>query len=264
MEDPLHTIPQEIGPAESTAALKKKRLWRNIFLLNLCISIFLIGIFWLPLKILETDKFFDSPSVNLPQTGELDKEVDSEPASAGSVKNILDPRYVLINASSEKDWAYFDFSRGSEVKIHDPTSLEWDLAFRRGKVLTNGGATNKFGAAGAYDLGRVEFDALTEVPEENYTEDSSTRTETENAALLKWYKYNYLTHKLTAKKSVYAIRTAKGKYAKVQFLSFYCENKETGCIKMRYVYQENGTNSFLKASDSRGASVASNPELKEF
>lgn len=264
MDNPLHTIPQKNSPEESVAALKKKRLWRNVFLLNLCVTILLIGFFWLPPKIFEANEFFDSPSVNLPKTGELDTKIDREPSDADSAKNILGPRYVSINASSEKNWAYFDFSRGGEVKIHDPTSLEWDLAFRRGKVLTNGGATNKFGVGGAYDLGAIEFGALDQVPEENYTEDSSTRTETENETLNKWYKYNYLTHKLTAKKNVYAIRTAKGKYAKVQFLSFYCGNKETGCINMRYVYQKNGSNSFLKALDSRGVPVASNPELEEF
>ena len=42
------------------------------------------------------------------------------------------------------------------------------------------------------------------------------------------------------------MRTADSKFAKVQFKSFYCENKETGCIKMQYVYQDNGSNSFQK------------------
>ena len=85
-----------------------------------------------------------------------------------------------------------------QVKIHDPTSLEWDLAFRRGKVISNGGATNKFGKAGLVDLGDVQFETLLEVPQQNYVQDITTRTETENPVLLKWYKYNYLTHKLTA------------------------------------------------------------------
>jgi len=245
----LDTFPQKID-LDAAAALKKKRLWRNIFLLNLCISIFLIGIFWVPLKVLEVGDFFASPSVNLPQKGQAGKVPQNNPAPAVYVANMLRPRHVLINASSEDDWTYFDFSRGAVVDIYDPSSLEWDLAFRRGKIITNGGATNRFGSAGANDLGEVDFDMLAEAPAEEYIPDSATRTETENKILKKWYKYNYITHKLTAKKNVFAIRTAKGKYAKVQFLSFYCENRETGCIRMRYVFQENGSNRFLKTPAS--------------
>ena len=77
--------------------------------------------------------------------------------------------------------------------------------------------------------------------------DVSTRTDTENPAILKPYNYNYLTHKLKAKKNVYAARTANNKFAKFQFLDFYCDNKEVGCIKIRFVYQGNGSNSFLKS-----------------
>jgi hypothetical protein len=31
-------------------------------------------------------------------------------------------------------------------------------------------------------------------------------------------------------------------------LNFYCDNKEVGCVTIRYVYQDNGTNSFLKSA----------------
>ncbi|MEC7641569.1 MAG: HmuY family protein [Nitrospinota bacterium] len=260
----METNPHNIDPSEESAALKKKRLWRNIFLFNLCVTIFLIAIFWVPLKVLEISDFAESPSVNLPQKGQLDKNVREEATQAVYVKNILAPQSVLINASSDKDWVFFDFSRGSKVDIHDPTSLEWDLAFRRGKVITNGGATNRFGAAGVQDLGEVDFETLTEAPPDSYIQDSATRTETENKILNKWYKYNYITHKLTAKKNVFAVRTAKGKYAKVQFLNFYCANKETGCIKMRYVYQENGESSFMRNSGPWSAVDAAGSQPKEF
>jgi len=33
-------------------------------------------------------------------------------------------------------------------------------------------------------------------------------------------------------------------------LSFYCDNKEAGCVKIRYVYQDNGSNSFLRKGGS--------------
>ncbi len=233
--------------AEIAVFEKKKKLWRNIFLLNLCLSVLLVGFFWVPLKFVQMENFLNSPSVNLPQEGEA-PALNPAAVPMPSMENLLITKTVTINASSEKDWAYFDFSRGAVVEIHDPSSLEWDLAFRRGKVISNGGATNKFGKAGLIQMKEDQFDTVNQVPTENYIEDTSTKTETENPVLLKWYKYNYLTHKLSPKKNVYAMRTADSKFAKVQFKSFYCENKETGCIKMQYVYQGNGSNSFEKTA----------------
>ncbi len=233
---------------------KKKKLWRNLFLLNACISVLLVGIFWLPSKLMQMDDFLNSPSVNRPEEGKIAKS--TAPVPEVTTANQIPSQIITVNASSEKDWAYFDFSRGSVVQIHDPSSLEWDLAFRRGKVISNGGATNKFGKAGLFNLKESDFDVVAQAPLENYVQDQTTKTETQNPILLKWYSYNYLTHKLTAKKNVYAVRTADSKFAKVQFMSFYCENKETGCIKMRYSYQDNGSNSFLNNSIGLASSSA--------
>ncbi|OGW13893.1 MAG: hypothetical protein A3K09_02905 [Nitrospinae bacterium RIFCSPLOWO2_12_FULL_47_7] len=243
MNDSLEAFPspQKHSPEE----LKRKRLWRNLFALNLCLSLLLIALFWIPIKVAELDDTLNKTSIDLPKKGEV-KQTETAQADPVSIPNMLETKTMIINAASEKNWAYFDFSRNQQIDIFDQSSLEWDLAFRRAKVLTNSGASNKIGNAGLIDLGEKDFDSVAEVPLDNYVQDTPTRTEPENAALLKWYKYNYLSHKLTPKKNVYAIRTADKKFAKVQFLNFYCENKELGCIEMRYVYQDNGSNSFLK------------------
>jgi hypothetical protein len=196
----------------------------------------------------QLESFVGSPSVNLPKEGVVPISNTSpvQPAKSSTPSNLLETKLTVINASSEKNWVYFDFSRGGVVKIHDKTSLEWDLAFRRSKVISNGGATNKFGKAGLINLGSPNFDQVVDVPIDKYPPDMSTKTETENPILLKWYSYNYLTHKLSAKANTYAMKTADSKYAKVKFLNFYCANKETGCIKMDYVYQDSGSNQFTK------------------
>ena len=228
--------------------LKKKKLWRNLFLLNLCITFLLVGLYWVPVKMVQLENFVGSPSVNLPKEGvvPISNTSSVQPAKSSTPSNLLETKLTVINASSEKSWVYFDFSRGGVVEIHDKTSLEWDLAFRRSKVISNGGATNKFGKAGLINLGSPNFDQVVDVPLNNYTPDMSTKTETENPILLKWYSYNYLTHKLSAKANTYAMKTADSKYVKVKFLDFYCANKETGCIKMQYVYQGDGSNQFIK------------------
>jgi len=231
---------------------KKKKLWRNLFLLNLCVSLLLVSIFWLPSKLEQVANFLNSPSVNIPEEGKMVEKpankVESKPKT--KLTNLLATQVTTVNASSEKEYVYFDFSSGKPVRILDTSSLEWDMAFRRGKVISNGGASSRLGQAGLIDLGVVEFDEVTEVPMDNYAQDIAAKTETENPVLLKWYNYNYFTHKLTAKKNSYAVRTANGKFAKFQFLSFYCDNKEAGCIKIRYVYQDNGSNSFLRTGSA--------------
>ena len=236
---------------------KKRQMWRKLFWLNLCITLVLVGSFWLPEKLIRLQEFLDSPSVDVPEEGEIvKKEIQKEEPVTIKMGRLLNARVTTVNASSEKEYVYFNLQSGKVIKIHDPSSLKWDLAFRRSKIITNGGASSKLGKAGLIDLGSVEFDKVTEVPKDNYVLDVSTRTDTENPAILKPYNYNYLTHKLKAKGNVYAAKTADNKFAKFQLLDFYCDNKEVGCIKIRFVYQGNGSNSFLKSErDLKTASV---------
>ena len=251
--DPFESPVHMVEPIDQQARQKKK-LWRNLFLFSLCITFLLMGLFWVPIKMVQMENFVSSPSVNLPRKGAITgknsaiSNTSAQPVMRVASSDFLETKLKVINASSEKNWVYFDFSRGEVVDIHDKTSLEWDLAFRRSKVISNGGATNKFGKAGLIDLGSLSFEQVVEVPRDNYIQDMATRTETENPILLKWYRYNYLTHKLTAKPNTYAVKTANSKYVKVKFLDFYCTNKETGCIKMQYVYQNNGSNLFTKSA----------------
>jgi hypothetical protein len=243
------TSPHSSDFSEETA-LQNQKKWKNRFLISLTVSIFLVGIFWLPLKAIQVNDFMDSPSVNLPKTGEVaEKEEEKpQPITVRLPKNTIMPKYVTVNASSETKWVYFNLSQGKTLDIKDPTSLEWDLAFRRGKVITNGGATNKFGQGAVLNMGEMSFLDVLKVPRDQYVADSRNKTESENEELNSWYKYNFLTHKLTARENVYALKSAKGKFAKIQFLSFYCKNGETGCIKLRYTYQSNGTSGFVNAS----------------
>lgn len=145
-------------------------------------------------------------------------------------------------------WAYFDFSRGAVVDIRDRTSLDWDLAFQRHRIISNGGATNPAGQAGILNLGMVDFQAVTTAPESGYISDTGTRPRgiTENKGIARWYDYSIFTHTLKPKGEVYIIRTADNKYAKMRILSYYCEKKKSGCVTIEYVYQGNGSRKFVK------------------
>ncbi len=251
-------------PGPSPEAKKKKKLWKNLFILNLCLSILLIGLFWLPIKLEQMDSFLGSSSVNQSKNGGGPKSSGQAQSIAAVNPNLLEAHGIVIDATNEEEWTYFDFSRGQQVKIIDASSLEWDLAFRRGKIISNGGATNKFGQAGLMDLGEVSFDAVENVPlNRDFVVDEATRTQTESPVLLQWYKYNYITHKLTARKNIYVMRTSDGKYAKILFTSFYCADKQPGCIQMKYVYQYAGSKSFLKNNSGSFSptAVAASPDI---
>jgi hypothetical protein len=150
--------------------------------------------------------------------------------------SLVGPLTYTIDASDPEAWRFFDFSRASRVE--DPEPLEWDLAFRRFNIVANGGE-GFAGKGGALDLGEVAFDSLVEVPAEGY-QASRARRDTVNAALEGWYDYGFTSHLLKPAPRVYALRTADGRYAKLEILSYHCPGALPGCVTFRYVYQGAG------------------------
>ena len=130
----------------------------------------------------------------------------------------------------------FDFSTGSVVESPDP--LGWDLAFRRFMILANGGP-NYAGRGGILDLGITSLDSLTTVPTNGYAGNTPGR-EASNAATAQWYEYNWTSHILSPKPNIFAVRTADGRYAVFQILSYYCPAAQAGCTTIRYRYQGAG------------------------
>nr|WP_221410853.1 HmuY family protein [Ornithobacterium rhinotracheale] len=51
---------------------------------------------------------------------------------------------VQTNAKSYDKWTYYSIEQGKEVAVENPKeSLAWDIAFHRGDVKLNGGASGK-------------------------------------------------------------------------------------------------------------------------
>lgn len=146
------------------------------------------------------------------------------------------PRTVTVDASHPERWRYFDFSRGTVVE--DPGPLGWDLALRRFQLAVNGGP-GFAGRGGALGLGPVDFDSLRVVPDEGYRV-SESGADSVNTALERWYDYSWTSHVLTPRPDVYAVRTADGRYAKLQLVGYYCPGAVSGCLTFRYVYQGGG------------------------
>lgn len=156
------------------------------------------------------------------------------PAPAGDT--LVGPLIYTVDASDPDRWRYFDFSRGSVVS--SPGPLEWDLAFRRFHVVANGGEGFR-GDAGIAGLGPVPFDSVRTVPDTGYVPSVAAR-DTVNPAIEDWYDYSFTSHLLRPKPRTYAVRTADGRHAKLEILSYYCPGARPGCFTFRYVYQGDG------------------------
>jgi len=169
------------------------------------------------------------------------------PEIATFVPSTPDPREVgeqrtgsltyTIDASDPELWQFFDFSRGAEVERPGP--LDWDVAFRRFNVIVNGGP-GFAGQGGAQDLGEASLASVAQLPADGYLQNAEGR-DSVNAALRKWYEYGFSSHLLTPKPNAYAIRTADGRYAKLEILSYYCPGALPGCFTFRYVYDGSGS-----------------------
>lgn len=157
------------------------------------------------------------------------------PRDAG--RALVGPVLYTVDASSPDQWRYFSFRFGGVLENAGPK--DWDLAFRRYQIIANGGPRFA-GAGGVVDLGVVVFDDVKLVPEAGY-QVTEGDMEPRNPALAGWYSYSYFSHVLSPKPRVWAVRLADGRYAKVEFVSYYCPNLEPGCLTFRYVYQGDGS-----------------------
>ncbi|MEE9165636.1 MAG: HmuY family protein [Nitrospinota bacterium] len=176
-------------------------------------------------------------------------------------QKVTDTVIYTFEATDTDSWVFFDFSRGSVISnIASPREPKgWDLAFSRAKIASNGGDTSKKGQVSVAKLETTDFDSVTQVPEnEKFIKNISPPSvpDTNNANLEKWYKYSFWDHYLKSHKNVFIIKTAEGNYAKMQVINFYCKKEEkriSSCYTIQYVYQGNGSKSFVKdANKSRG------------
>ena len=156
------------------------------------------------------------------------------PLDVGTAR--LGPDTITVDATGEQGWRFFDFSSGSVVESPGPTG--WDLAFLRHRIVANGGAAFA-GDGGLLELGDVEYDSISDVPSTGYI-GSPQPGDTTNAVIERWYSYNWTSHILEPRPTVWAVRTADGRYAKLRILGYYCPGPLAGCLTFEFVYQGGG------------------------
>jgi hypothetical protein len=156
------------------------------------------------------------------------------PRDAGGA--LVGPVRYTVDATSPDTWRHFSFRAGA---VMDDPGTDWDLAFRRYQVIANGGPAFA-GRGGILDLGAVRFDDVGTVPATGYQGNEGSQ-EPRNPAIAGWYRYGFFSHVLSPRPHVWAVRTADGRYAKMEILSYYCPGAQPGCLTFRYVYQGDGS-----------------------
>lgn len=192
-----------------------------------------------------------------------EEEVIVVPVSAITVKDLAADTVTGLGLDGRPQSAgtttYYGLVDNKVIPSTDAASTKWDVAFSSTKILVNGGTSGP-GVGGAFvHIG--SFDTFTSIPA-----DSIFKTDNSNAASFAitlgsgkaWYTYDGLTTLISPIAGrVLVIRTATGKYAKIEIISYYkggvtlpasasVNDKlfKQRYYTFRYAYQPNGSKTF--------------------
>jgi hypothetical protein len=155
-------------------------------------------------------------------------------------------------------FTFYSLESNKIIDNSDSATTKWDLGFRGTTIITNGGTSGP-GSGGAFiyigtfsDLTQIAADSTFRI--DNAPASYAVRTGSGNG----WYYYNGATQIVTPIPGrILAIRTATGKYAKVEILNYYKGGvtldasasdeeklKKQRYYTFRYLYQPDGSKKF--------------------
>lgn len=147
----------------------------------------------------------------------------------------------------------FSLKDSSIVENIDSNTTKWDIGFAGTTIITNSGVRGP-GNGGAIVLKGIDFNEVKVAPDTGYRiEKSLTELAIPTGSGNGWYLYNPNTHVVSAIPGVVIIiRTAEGKYAKLQIINYWKGNPENidpyqhkeRFYTFRYVYQPDGSKNF--------------------
>jgi hypothetical protein len=155
---------------------------------------------------------------------------------------------------------YYSLVDNKIVTKADSATTKWDVAFSSTKILVNSGTSGP-GIGGAFVYVGL-FDALKTIPaDSNFATDNSKASPSQYAIPQTgqtWFIYDEFNRLITpAAGRVLVIRTALGKYAKIEILNYYKggitpaatasdleKSSKQRYYTFRYAYQPNGSKTF--------------------
>lgn len=226
---------QEQVPDQSTTPSK----WLQLFLaLNLAI---LVGFFIWEVGGSSFKSDEELEKVIERQEDDIKKAMESNLAPVDYTGKLSDVVELVINATDAGEWVHLSFANGKQFKQVEiaKDSIEWDIAFRRAKIVTNGGDTGKKGKATVAVMPTNDFGSVFSAPLEGYVADAhgDNTIETKSRPELdKWYHYDFWTHHLKTKELIYIMKTADGHHVKFQIVDYYC-GFAAGCYTIKFKYR---------------------------
>ncbi len=178
------------------------------------------------------------------------------PVVTTKVSNVYAPQTGGQGQPVGGEFTKFSFSENKIV-----TDDNWDIAFRGTSVIVNGGTKISATDAGeperkgqgAVSIVSGIFANVTAFPASStFAQDASGASAFPSSGDNVWYDYNGATHIISAKAGkVYVVKTHDGKYAKVEFLSYYKDapatpdaNSTARYYTFNFAYQANSTTTF--------------------
>ncbi|NDV83361.1 HmuY family protein [Bacteroides sp. 51] len=167
--------------------------------------------------------------------------------------------YLYVDATSYTDWTYFSFDKENVVEVTKPEDdLSWDIAFHRGDIRLNGGESGK-GKGAAQNMNTTKWNEVTEAPTSGYVTDKVGKITTaftgdgitEGDASFSQTLAGWLTIDTsnpppvyTYHDWIYVIKTAAGKYVKIQITDYKNAKNAGAYISFKYQYNASGATSF--------------------
>ena len=184
------------------------------------------------------------------------------PIAALSVKDIPADTVVGLSAQgapiTNGKYTFYSLEKNAIVPNTDSASTKWDIAFMATRIIINGG-TSGTGQGGAFVYTGL-FDDLKTIPTDSVfkTDNAPTSYAITAGSGKGWYTYDGLNNLITPLAGrVLVIRTASGKYVKMEITSYYkggatlpaSASDMEKLTKQRYysfrfAYQPNGTKTF--------------------
>lgn len=184
------------------------------------------------------------------------------PLSATMVKDLPADTIIGITAQGQPygagKYTFYSLEKNSIIANTDSATTKWDLAFNGTKILTNSG-TSGTGLGGAFVQVGL-FDNLKTISADSVfkTDNAPSSYAVTFGSGKGWYTYDPIKNLITPLAGrVLVIRTASGKYAKVEIISYYKGGvtldatapdaeklSKQRYYTFRYIFQPNGTKTF--------------------
>lgn len=220
------------------------------------------------LAVLSVSMLFTSTSCT--KTGSADPVIDKTndgtfkvytEGNVTTVQNLTADTIIGVSSMGQPygsgRFSFFSLENKVKVPNSDSATQNWDIALRGTTILTNGGTSGP-GSGGAF-VWVGAFNDLTSIPADSaFKTDNAPSYAITTGSGKGWYNYDGPTNLITPLPGrILVIRTAKGRYAKVEILNYYKKGQTPAAtdaddvkIKnqrhylLRYTYQSDGSKNF--------------------